>query len=273
MITETGVANMWKARVQAAYSKHGRARSYAVTPDAKRFLVWLWMAAEKLSPDNPDKMFEWSLEKLADDCGVNVLQPKPPNEVKPPEMWKDIWNRDLPNPFDKASPDLKAQSLLTQRDPELAKWLKAFALSPYSALCEWKDNEAAILKKKAMSYDAGTHQVNVFANSTSSETDKAAFLKNAPPEVVERCKWEARPIEFPGAQNFNLTAQSKIASVPRLSALWDAMVEQEREYVTAEKATLRQQRSEAEARLKALEATSDTPQPPRLAQRARVGRE
>jgi hypothetical protein len=185
-------------------------------------------------------------------------------------MWKDLWGNPLPNPF--TTKDLKSQTLLTQRDPELAKWLQKFAESPYSALCEWKDNEAAILKKKAISYDADTHRVNVFANG-ANETDKAQFLKSAPPEVVDRCKWEARPIEFPGGKNFNLTAQSKIATVPRLSAVWDAMVEHEREYVASEKASLRQQRLEAEKRLQALEASDDAPQPPRIAQRARVGAE
>jgi hypothetical protein len=49
------------------------------------------------------------------------------------------------------------------------------------------------------------------------------------------------------------------------------MTEQEREYVPTEKVALRQQREQAEARLKALEAASDAPQPPRLAARARVG--
>ncbi len=51
------------------------------------------------------------------------------------------------------------------------------------------------------------------------------------------------------------------------------MNEQEREYVTAEKATLQAQQAEAAARLKALEAASETPQPPRIAQRVRIGAE
>jgi len=37
--------------------------------------------------------------------------------------------------------------------------------------------------------------------------------KNAPPEVAERCRWEPTPVTFPNAQNFNLTAQSRIARV------------------------------------------------------------
>jgi hypothetical protein len=273
-ITNDGVNAMWKTHVAARYAKLERARPYAQTRDSQRFLVWLWMACERLAPDEPDKLFEWSLEKFADEAGVNVLRPKSPNELQPPAMWKDLWGRDLPNPFDKASPDLQAQTLLAQRAPELAKWLKAFAESPYSALCAWQDEQAAILKKKKLSYDADMHQANVFANANASETDKAAFIKNAPAEVAERCRWEAREIEFPGAgKNFNLTAQSRISTIPRLSAIWDSMISQEREYVMAEKASLRQQREQAEARLKALEAASGTPQPERLVQRARVGAE
>jgi hypothetical protein len=81
MITTDGV-NMWRTHVQARYGKLERARPYAVTPDAKRFLVWLWTSCEKLEPNNPAELFEWSLEKLADECGINVLQPAVPNELK-----------------------------------------------------------------------------------------------------------------------------------------------------------------------------------------------
>lgn len=145
-----------------------------------------------------------------------------PNELKAPEAWRDPWGNPLPNPL--ATGDLQGQTLLMKRDAALGEWLKKFAESPYAAACEWRDKEAAILKQKALSYDADTHRVNVFANG-ANETDKATFVKNAPPEVVERCKWEATPVAFPTAKNFNLTAQSKIATVPRLSALWTAMTE------------------------------------------------
>lgn len=269
MITEQGVANMWRAHVSTRYGKLERARLYAVTPDAKRFLVWLWMSCEKLDPDDPAKLFEWSLEKLTDECGMNVLQPQPPAELKAPEAWRDPWDNPLPNLY--AIGDLQGQTLLAQRDPMLAEWLKKFAESPYAAASEWSDRQAAVLKKKALSYDADTHRVNVFANSTSSETDKAAFVKNAPPEVVERCRWESRQIEFPTGKNSNLTIQSQIAKNSRLNALWGAMESHEREFRAAAKEAARQQREQAEAALKSLEAAEDAPQPPRLAQRARGG--
>ena len=65
-------------------------------------------------------------------------------------MWKDIWGNPLPNPFDKTSADLKGQTLVTQRDPMLAEWLKAFAESPYTAATSWADKQAALLKQQAI---------------------------------------------------------------------------------------------------------------------------
>jgi len=268
----TNIDSLWKTHVGARYAKLERNRSYALPNDAKRFLCWLWVACERLDRDNAGKLFESSLEQFAD-AGVNVLQPKPPADIEPPAMWKDLWNRDLPNPFDKAAPDLQGQSLVQQRDPKLAQWLKAFAESPYRALCEWQDQQAATLKRQAITYNADSHAINPWVNG-ADETTKGQFVKNAPPEVVERCRWESREVTFPAAgKNFDLTATSKIATVPRLNAIWSAMNEQEREFVMAEKASLRQQQSEAAARLKALEAASGTPEPPRMAQRARIGAE
>jgi hypothetical protein len=268
-ITNEGVNAMWKTHVGSRYAKVKRSRLYATTPDAQRFLVWLWLTCERLAPDNPAELFQWALEKLADEAGVNVLQPAVPNELKVPEAWRDPWGNPLPNPF--ANGDLKGQTLLAQRAPELAKWLRAFAESPYSAFSAWQDEQAAILKQQAVEYNADSHTANVYVNG-ANETEKAQFVKTAPPEIVERCKWEARPIEFPTAgKHFDLTKQSKISTIPRLSAIWDAMVEAEREYVASEKTALKQQRSEAELRLKALEAADAVPQPPRIAQRVRLG--
>jgi hypothetical protein len=270
IITQTGVVNMWKTHVAARYAKLARARPYALSDDAKRWITWLWVACEKLDEAEPGKLFDWACEKFADEAGVNVLQPAAPAEMKPPEMWKDIWGNPLPNPF--ANKDLKGQTLLQQRDPELAKWLKAYAESPYAAASEWADRTAALLKQKTLTYDADTHAINPYVNG-ANETERGQFVKNASPEVAERCKWEAAPVTFPTAKDFNLTATSKIATVPRLSALWGAMNEQEREYVVAEKTALQQQRSAAETRLKALEAASGTAEPPRIASRVRIGAE
>jgi hypothetical protein len=130
------------------------------------------------------------------------------------------------------------------------------------------------LKQRTVVYDSDTHTANVFANGTTNQTDIAAFHRNASPEIIARCKWEAREVTFPTAgKDFDLTQVSKIATVPKLSALWNAMNEQEREYVAHERVALRQQREQAELRLKALEAADAAPPPPRMAARARIGAE
>ena len=77
-ITNDGVNNMWRTHVQARYNKLARARGYAQTRDSQRFLVWLWMACERIEPDNPGKLFEEALADFADKAGVNVLQPAVP---------------------------------------------------------------------------------------------------------------------------------------------------------------------------------------------------
>jgi hypothetical protein len=265
------IDSLWKTHVRERYAKLERNRSYALPNDAKRFLCWLWVACERLDRENPGKLFESSLEQFAD-AGINCLQPRPPNELKAPEAWRDPWNNPLPNPY--ATGDLQGQSLLAKRDPVLNEWFKKFAKSPYAAASEWADKQAAILKQRTAVYDSDTHTANVFANGTTNQTDIAAFHRNAPAEVIARCKWEAKPVTFPTAgKDFDLTQVSKISTIPHLSALWNAMNEQEREYVAHERVTLRQQQSEAAARLKALEAASGTPEPPRMAARARVGAE
>jgi hypothetical protein len=99
------------------------------------------------------------------------------------------------------------------------------------------------------------------------------FVKNAPPAVVERCKWEATPITFPTGKTSNLTVQSRIAKNSRLNALWNSTQEHERTHIASAKEAAKQQREQAEKALKALEASDDAPQPQRMAQRARIGAE
>jgi hypothetical protein len=114
---EQRIDNIWTHKVLPFYRDMERHRLYATTPDSKRFMAWLWRACAELEPENPAKLFKWSLETLADECAVNVLQPLPPNELKPPEPWRDLWGKPLPNPW--MTKDLKSQSLLTQRDRRL----------------------------------------------------------------------------------------------------------------------------------------------------------
>jgi hypothetical protein len=123
-MTDAGISNIWKQQGFPAYVKMERNRLYALTDDARRHLVFLWRACKELEPENIVKTFEWALERLSD-AGVNCLQPPAPSELKAPEPWRDLWGNPLPNPW--ATKDLRSQSLLAQRDPALAEWLKKFA--------------------------------------------------------------------------------------------------------------------------------------------------
>src|SRR4030095_8640356 len=61
------------------------------------------------------------LEKLAA-AGANILQKRPGDPKPPPKPWTDpVTGAALRNPFDKNALDLKAQTILAQRDPQLAE--------------------------------------------------------------------------------------------------------------------------------------------------------
>jgi hypothetical protein len=254
MTTDTDrIDNIWKGKVLPVYGAMERHRLYAITPDSRRFMAWLWRSCAELEPENPAKPFKWALETLADECDVNVLQPLPPNELKAPERWRDLWGKPLPNPF--ATDDLKGQSLVTQRDAPLAEWLKKFAESPYQAAVEWQDRQAALLAQKAIKYDRDSHVANVFCNG-SEETTKGRFIRDSDKATVERHRWEARPIEFPTGKSFNLTAQGKISRNPKLNGLISAANNYEREWREGARAKARQDIEAAQKNLKELEAAA-----------------
>jgi hypothetical protein len=150
---------------------------------------------------------------------------------------------------------LKGQSLLAQRDAPLAEWLQKFADSPYAAACEWQDKQAAVLAQKAVKYDADSHVANPFCNG-ANETDKAQFIRNADKATVERCKWEARAIEFPTGKSFNLTQQSKISTIPRLNALFAGALNYEGEWREGARVKARADIEAAQKNLKELEAAA-----------------
>ena len=88
MMTNENVNSAWRSQVHELYEKNLRHRSYALTPDSQRALAQLYWACLDASEDDvaAQRMFGWAVEQFAD-AGVNVL--RPPDELKPPEMWKD----------------------------------------------------------------------------------------------------------------------------------------------------------------------------------------
>ena len=251
-MTTEQIESVWRSHVLPIYNKMERARLYAVSADAKRHLVFLWRACRDVDADNATELFRWSLIKLWDECGVNVLQPLPPNELKPPEPERDMWGNVLPNPFAGSKPDLKGQSILMQRNPKLGELYKKAAESPWGAWAQWQDEQAANMKLRTMKYDSDSHAGNVFANG-ASETEKAQFVRNADAATVERCKWEAVPVTFPTGKGFNLTAQSQISRIPKLSALFNAMMERQREWRDGARAKAKADIESAQRSLKELE--------------------
>jgi hypothetical protein len=249
---EQRINNIWTHKVLPFYRDMERNRLYASTPDSRRFMAWLWRSCAELEPENPAKLFKWSLETLADECGINVLQPLPPNELEPPEPGHDCFGDRLPNPF---PDDLQGQTILTQRNPRLATLYKKAAESPWKFWAEWQDEQAANTKSRAIKYDADAHAANVFCNG-ANETDKAQFVRNADKATVERCKWEARPIEFPIGKSFNLTAQGKISRNPKLNGLVSAANNYEREWREGARAKARADIETAQKHLKELETVS-----------------
>ena len=248
-MTTEQIENVWRQHVLPIYNKMERARLYALSDDAKRHLVFLWWTCRDIDSDNATELFRSSLEQLADQCGVNVLQALPPNELKPPEPERDMWGNVLPNPFVGSKPDLKGQTILMQRNPKLGELYKKAAESPWGAWAQWQDEQSANLKLRTIKYDSDSHAGNVFANG-ASETEKAQFVRNADAATVARCKAEAAPVTFPVGRAFNLTAQSQISRIPKLSALFNAMMEREREWREGARANI----ESAQKSLKELEA-------------------
>jgi hypothetical protein len=103
-----------------------------------------------------------------------------------------------------------------------------------------------------MKYDSDSHAANVFANG-ASETEKAQFVRNADAATVERCKAEAVPVTFPTGKGFNLTAQSQISRIPKLNALFNSVMEREREWREGARAKAKADIAEATKHLKELE--------------------
>jgi hypothetical protein len=132
-------------------------------------------------------------------------------------LERDPLGNPLPNLFDKTAPDLTGQTILTQRNPDLAALCKQIAESPWKAWADWQDQCAAVLKKRAFKYDANTHLANPWAGG-ANETEKARFVKEHP-DLVEQNKNKSLPVHFPVGKEFNLIAQGRIARISKAGSV------------------------------------------------------
>ena len=185
-----------------AYQKVKHNRAYALDEQNKIALAALARAmferriAEGRShmdaqPSSWQEFFE-IIGKLAA-SGANVLQRRPGNPPPLPKQWRDpVSLETLPNPW--KTKDLKAQSLLQVRDPELAAHYKAMAADPYGTIAKMQDELAARATLEQVPYSDSEHSVNVFRGN--DQTAKALFIKNASPGLVAFYQNEAKPVRF-----------------------------------------------------------------------------
>src|SRR5204863_6997599 len=135
---------------------------------------------------------------------------KRPGDAPPtPKPWLDpVTGAALPNPW--VMKDLKAHTILKQRDPALAEHYEATAKDVYGTLAKLQDAEAARITMEQLPYGEAEHAVNPFRRNDLDEQSR--FIKSAPPVMAEFCKSEANDVDVPLiGKNRNLTVESQLA--------------------------------------------------------------
>src|SRR4029453_13122815 len=111
-------------------------------------------------PPSSHQEFFGIIEKL-NQAGVNLLQKRPSDPPPVPKPWLDpVTGEALPNPW--KTKNLKAQSVLEQRDPQLAAHFKAMAEDPYGTLAKMQDDEAQRQSLSSVAYGEAEGRLNVF---------------------------------------------------------------------------------------------------------------
>ena len=168
-----------------------------------------------------------------------------------PKVWRDpVALEPLSNPF--RTKDLKAQTVLQQRDPELAAHYKAMAADPYGTLAKMQDETAARVAMEAIPYGESEHAVNPFR--TNDFSAQSAFIKNAPAGLVEFCKSEAKDVEVPiFGRNRNLTVEGQLAKDPAMLALMKTAQQIRDTWAREDRLAAQAKREAADAEIKRLE--------------------
>jgi len=201
----------------------------------------------------PQEEFSSIIRKLAD-AGVNVLQKRPGDAPPTLKPWLDpVTGTALPNPW--VTKDLRAQSLLQKRDPALAEHYKKMSSDPYGTLAAYQDAEAARTALAQIPYGENEHAVNPFR--TNDQTAQAAFVKNAPPGLVEFCKSEAHDVEVPlFGKNRNLTIEGRLAKDPEMGGLIKIGQQIYENWRAEDKMAAEAQRAAANEAIRRLEASA-----------------
>ena len=247
----------------ASYGTLKHPRIYALTDEAKDTLAVLAaalahrrVAEGRIGGDETSKREEMArLITRLNDAGANLLQNRPGDAPPMPKPWTDpVTGAPLPNPFDKNAPDLKAQTILTQRDPALAAHFKAMAKDAYGTIAKMQDDEAQRKSLLAIPYGESEHAVNPFLGT--NETAKTDFVKRDP-DLAKFYFEEAKPVEIPiFGKNRNLTIEGRLAKDPSTTAVLKVAQRIHEQWNAEDKAALTQQRAEAEAALRRIEGAT-----------------
>jgi hypothetical protein len=243
-----------------SYRQLAHSRTYALTPEGTNTLATLAAAiVQKRAAEDRTNSSEPTLrdeigaliQKLAD-TGCNLLQRRPSDPPLTPKPWRDpVTDATLPNPFAKNAPDLKGQTILTQRDPALAKHLKAMAEDPYATIAKLQDEEAERQSLAAIPYDEKIHQLNPFLGNNA--TALAEFVKRDP-MLAAFYREEAKPVEIPlfGAQR-NLTVEGKLFRDAQAAAVLKLARVISRQWLDADKQAAIEARAQAQKELERLQ--------------------
>ena len=142
------------------------------------------------------------------------------------------------------------------RDPILAGHLQRIAKDRgiwYTYLAELRDAETKRQQLAAIRYGSAEHDANPFRKS--DPTLQAEFVRNNPPEVVEFCRAESRPLRLPfSPASKNLTIIGSIAAHnPTAGRIVSRAEQLERTWIESEVADARKAEQAAASRRKQVE--------------------
>jgi hypothetical protein len=234
------------------YEKLAGNRAYALTPDAKVILSTLGKAVllRQAGPDDAERaqLMQRVIEKLnGREC--NILQQRPDAPKPVPEPWKDPFGNILPNSF--LTKDLKAQSLLMQRDPELAALYERLAKDQYGTVAQLADDEVQRAALSAIEYGETQHAANPFRRDNQSE--QAAFTKRDK-MLADFYREEAKPVDLPlfGAMR-NITLRGRLSRDADVGAVIETAEKIHTQWRAEDKAAAEAQAKEAQTRLAELQ--------------------
>jgi hypothetical protein len=190
------------------------------------------------------------IEKL-NAAGVNILQKRPSDPKPTPKPWTDpVTGEPLPNPW--VTKDLGAQSILEQRDPALAAHYKAMREDAYGHIAQLQDDDAARHALASIVYDENTDKLNPFRGA--NQTARGDFMKRDP--ILARFyEAEAKRVEIPlFGKSKNMTIEARLVKDPAVGGIAIAAQQIHANWVAADKVLAQQQRAQAEAALKRLDA-------------------